>query len=55
MKLNPDENKVKEIRLKLKNNKGYCPCMIEQIEDTKCPCKNMRDNKICICGLYIND
>lgn len=55
MKLNPNKNKVQEIRNKLKNNDGYCPCMIEESEDTKCPCKNMRENKICICGLYVKE
>ncbi|WP_297419323.1 ferredoxin-thioredoxin reductase catalytic domain-containing protein [Clostridium sp.] len=55
MKLNTNKEKVEEIRCKLKKNNGYCPCMIEQSEDTKCPCKPMRKEHKCICGLYIND
>ena len=31
---------------------GYCPCMIEQNEDTMCPCKWQREDDECICGLY---
>lgn len=53
MKLNPNKEKVAEIRSKVKKGNGYCPCMIEQSEDTKCPCKDMRENKVCICGLYV--
>jgi len=51
--LNPDL----EVRTKIVNeviaNDGYCPCMIERNEDTKCPCKPRRENIECICGLYV--
>lgn len=53
VKINPDKDKVKEIRAALKNNNGYCPCKIEQSEDTKCPCKDLRENQECCCELYI--
>lgn len=58
--LNPDSELVKEIREKLKENGGYCPCALVQNEDTKCMCKEFREaikNNIlgeCHCGLYIN-
>lgn len=53
--LNPDEEYVKEIRKKLKENSGYCPCRIEKNEDTKCMCKEFREQPegMCHCGLYI--
>ena len=32
----------------------YCPCKIQRISDNICPCKEMRENKICHCGLFVN-
>jgi ferredoxin-thioredoxin reductase catalytic subunit len=55
MKLNPDADLVKQIREEIKNNFGYCPCVIENTEDSKCPCKDMRTKHICICGLYVKN
>ena len=46
---------VTEIKQKLKDNGGYCPCRLEQTEDTKCPCKEFREQNEageCHCGLY---
>jgi len=53
MTLNPDTEKVAKIRKALTNNKGYCPCVLVKSEDTICPCKKMREENECICGLYI--
>lgn len=39
----------------LTKNGGYCPCMIEASEDTKCPCKWKREQSLCICELFINE
>ena len=36
-------------------NKGYCPCMIDKTQDTKCPCKDFREQTElgqCFCGRY---
>lgn len=36
-------------------NDGYCPCAIYQNEDTRCPCKEFRDQTEpgeCRCGRY---
>lgn len=56
---NPDKERVKEIREALKLSDGYCPCVIEQSKDTKCMCKEFRDQLkddsfygLCHCGLY---
>lgn len=56
---NPDKELVKEIRNKLKDNGGYCPCRISKTQDTKCVCKEFREmidngeTGMCHCGLYI--
>lgn len=42
-------NMIKEATIK---NNGYCPCMIERTEETKCICKDCRDGFGCMCGLY---
>ena len=55
IKLSEDKELVTEIKQKLKDNGGYCPCRLEQIEDTKCPCKEFREQTEsgeCHCGLY---
>lgn len=53
--INPDNDKVQEIKKQLKENGGYCPCKIEKIPDNKCICKEFRQQKYgeCHCGLYI--
>ena len=57
---NPDKEYAKEIREKIKDNNGFCPCRIKKTEDTKCMCKEFRNmvaNGIageCHCGLYIS-
>ena len=54
---NPDEEIVSEIRAKLKETNGNCPCVLPSAwsADTKCPCKNFREQTTvgeCHCGLY---
>ena len=53
--LNPDQERVKEVQEALKANGGYCPCSLQKNDDTKCMCKEFRDQKsgMCHCGLYI--
>ena len=52
---NPDKEYVKEIKKQLKANSGYCPCRLEKNKDTKCMCKEFREQEsgMCHCGLYI--
>lgn len=58
IELNPDVDLVKEIKKKLKENSGYCPCRLDKTKDTKCMCKEFRDQisrneqGYCYCGLY---
>ena len=57
MKIVISDNKehVEYVRAKLKENGGYCPCRLLQNEDTKCMCKEFREQAEgeCHCGLYI--
>lgn len=57
MKVEVTQNKelAKQIKEKLKENGGYCPCAIVQNEDTKCMCKEFREQGLgeCHCGLYV--
>ena len=56
---NPDKELVSEIREKLKENDGYCPCKIVKTDDTKCMCKEFREmierGEVgeCHCGLFV--
>lgn len=55
IKINSDTNLVNEIKQKIKDNGGYCPCRLVKNADTKCMCKEFRDMEEgeCHCGLYI--
>lgn len=52
--LSSNKEKVKEIRQKLAENDGYCPCRLEKNPDTKCVCKEFLEQGVgeCHCGLY---
>lgn len=53
--VNPDAFVAEKVREKVKANDGYCPCMLEKTEDTKCPCVaflKSEDLGECHCGLY---
>ena len=50
---------VKEVNPTIKElveeNEGFCPCAIEKNEDTRCPCKDFREQETpgeCHCGRY---
>lgn len=57
---------ARNVSEKLKENDGYCPCKLFKNENTKCMCKEFRDEiltlktaqgyakgpVICHCGLY---
>ena len=54
--LNPDKEVVTEIRDGLKRTNGYCPCRVVRTQDTKCMCKDFKEQTTegeCYCGLYI--
>ena len=50
-----DKEAVERISRMIKNNDGYCPCRIAKNADTKCMCKDFREQTEpgkCHCGLY---
>lgn len=57
---NPEwsEQQVKEFEQKIKDNEWYCPCAIMKSKDTKCICKEFRDQikakipGLCHCQLH---
>lgn len=55
IKVSDDKEIVELIRQKLKDNQGYCPCRLEKTADTKCMCKEFREQEegTCHCGLYV--
>lgn len=56
--LNPDKSIVEDIRKRLKENDGYCPCRLVKNKDTKCMCKEFVEQTTsgeCHCGLYIKE
>lgn len=57
IKQNPDTEYANEVRKKLKENGGYCPCRLEKTPETKCMCKEFREQTegMCHCGLYIKE
>lgn len=53
--LNPDLEFAAQVRKQLLENEGYCPCRLSKTPDTKCICKDFREQKepgLCHCGLY---
>lgn len=38
----------------VKQNEGYCPCAVFKTPDTRCPCKEFREQKsgVCHCGRF---
>ncbi len=60
--LNPDKEIVESLKNKIKENGGYCPCRLVHNEDTKCMCKEFRDQikddsfvGYCHCMLYYKE
>ena len=56
--LNPDKSIVEDVRRRLKENDGYCPCRLIKNKDTKCMCKEFVEQPTsgeCHCGLYIKE
>lgn len=55
VRVSDDEFTVLAVRVGLENNDGYCPCKVSKTPETKCMCKEFRDQTtpgLCHCGLY---
>ena len=64
MHIRYNENKelVAQIQEGLRRKEGYCPCRLERTPDTKCMCKEFRDQiadpdfeGYCHCMLYYKE
>ena len=62
IKYNPDKEVVKTVKEGLKKRGGHCQCRIESNEDTKCMCKEFREQiadpdfeGFCHCMLYYKE
>jgi ferredoxin-thioredoxin reductase catalytic subunit len=57
IRLNDDAELVADIRQRLKENNGFCPCRITKNVDTLCICREFREQESgeCHCGLYIKE
>ena len=56
VRLNEDKEIVARIKEGLKKKDGYCPCRVEKTADTKCICKEFREQDYtgeCHCGLFV--
>lgn len=55
IKVNKNKKLVAQIKQRIKDNNGYCPCRLLKNEDTKCMCKEFREQEEgeCHCGLYV--
>ena len=59
IKLNENAEIVKGLKDAMAQNGGYCPCRFEHTQDTKCMCKEFREQikdpnfeGYCHCRLY---
>jgi len=59
IELNPDKEIVQVVQEGLKRSGGYCPCRREKTPDTKCMCREFREQindasfeGFCHCMLY---
>ena len=53
---NPDFIHRKKIEEAIKNNDGYCCCALDKNDDTKCICRDFREQNeygFCHCGRYL--
>lgn len=55
---NPDKEIYNQVTQAVKDNEGYCPCELEKNENTKCMCKNFREQTKpgeCHCGRFVKE
>ena len=54
-KLNPDGAFVQNLKKRIRQNNGYCPCKLVKTPDAKCPCNDFREGRGCDCGQYLSE
>lgn len=50
---NPDDEFVRGLKKRIRDNGGHCINQEEKSKATKCPCEHFSSTGECICGLYI--
>lgn len=62
IRLNEDRAVVERVKEGLRARNGYCPCVLQMTEDTKCMCKEFREQiadpdfeGYCHCMLYYKE
>ena len=53
---NPHADIYEKVIAEVQANEGYCPCRLERTLETKCPCKEFREQTTegeCHCGAYV--
>ena len=53
---NPNKKIYDEVTKSVVENDGYCPCRVIKNQDTKCICKEFKDQTTageCHCGRYV--
>lgn len=53
---NPNTEIYDNVTRAVKNNSGYCPCQVERNDNTKCICKEFKEQDYegeCHCSRYI--
>lgn len=53
---NPNKEVYEKVTQAVKDNNGFCPCLIEQSENTKCVCKDFEEQDFegeCHCGRFV--
>ena len=52
---NPDKEFYDKITQKVKDNEGYCPCMLQKDDNSRCVCRAFREQEVegfCHCKRY---
>jgi len=52
VQLNPNRVLVMQIMRGVVAKGGYCPCKVQKVEENLCPCRDLYDKGVCVCGLY---
>lgn len=62
VRLNEDTAVVEKVKAGLREKNGYCPCVLQMNEDTKCMCRDFREKindpdfeGYCHCMLYYKE
>ena len=55
MIINKNTDHVIKIIKAIEKLNGHCPCVLEQTDDTMCPCADFMNENICHCKLFVSE